>query len=232
MSAQKDKDGNTNKKGSMSPPPDKSNSGPKYLTYEGLIETVGSNTILDTVTDLEVLFLTFEEICPSTSSGGRVGVTGNNSSLSGSASDSKFPSVFVHLPALERLALLDNGLKHISGLEPVAHTLVKLTICDQMITSIDQGCLNLPNLRQLYLHRNELTSLKGLSGVPRLQRLWIFQNKLTSLMEVHALPELNCLWAQANRIANLNGLQLCSDLTELCLGKSNTHIYTYTRMHT
>jgi len=204
--------GNNVKKGSMSPSPEKSgssSSSPKYLTYEGLIETVGASAALDTIQDLEILFLTFEEICPSSGSG-----SGNRST---SNSHSNMQSVFIHLPALERLALLDNGLKRISGLESLANTLINLTICDQMITNIDHGCLNLPNLRQLYLHRNELTSLKGLSGVPRLQKLWIFQNKLTSLKEVHALPELTCLWAQANQIKNLNGVQLCSELNELCL---------------
>jgi hypothetical protein len=37
----------------------------RYLTYDGLIETVGSDTVLDDVTNLEILFLTFDEIADS-----------------------------------------------------------------------------------------------------------------------------------------------------------------------
>jgi hypothetical protein len=64
----------------------------KYLTYDGLVETVGASTSLDSIIDLEILFLTFDEI-----------------------SSSSHQSVFIHTPAIERLALIDNGLAKISG---------------------------------------------------------------------------------------------------------------------
>ncbi len=54
--------------------------------------------------------------------------------------------------ALRKLAFIDNGIKRLSNLNVLGPTLTSLCICDQEIQEIEN--LNLPNLRELYLHRN------------------------------------------------------------------------------
>jgi protein phosphatase 1 regulatory subunit 7 len=166
------------------------------LKIEDLVETVGKDILLESLDDVEILFLTFDEIT--------------------SRDESPNLSAFAHVPNLKRLAMIDNGLKRISGLEPLASSLLTLTICDQAISTIDH-CLNLPNLKELFLHRNQLASLEGLTGCPRLTKLWVFQNKLTNLLGLHALPELEELWIQGNKIERLNGLEMLPELQELAL---------------
>jgi Leucine-rich repeat (LRR) protein len=67
--------------------------------------------------------------------------------------------------------------------------------------------LDLPLLRELYLHRNSITSIGDLSGCPKIRKLWLFQNKLTAITGLHALPELEECWLQANQIGLLDGLE-------------------------
>lgn len=106
------------------------------------------------------------------------------------------------------------------------------SVC-KVITRIDT--LNLPNLRELFLHRNNISQIASLSSCPRLQRLWLFQNQLTSLQFLsgdrnigHAVfiifnsisiptgcVELEELWVQANQITSLSALMNCVNLTNL-----------------
>ena len=104
----------------------------KKLTKEDIIETTGINQT-DTIEELEILFLTCDEI-----------------------------SSLQYCRSLKVLSMLDNGLKKISNLTPVCNTLIKLCLCDQLINKIDN--LDLPNLKELYLHRNRIESIDGLKG--------------------------------------------------------------------
>jgi Leucine-rich repeat (LRR) protein len=56
---------------------------------------------------------------------------------------------------MRRLCMIDNGLKSIRNLQPLGFTLTSLTLCDQNITVMEN--LELPNLRELFLHRNNIT---------------------------------------------------------------------------
>lgn len=67
--------------------------------------------------------------------------------------------------------------------------------------------LDLPMLRELFLHRNDITEIRGLSSCPRLKKLWLFQNKLTRISGLHSLPELQECWLQANQITQLDGFE-------------------------
>eukprot|EP01039_Chlorochromonas_danica_P006738 gene6738-7448_t len=106
-----------------------------------------------------------------------------------------------HCPSLRRLCLIDNGLEKIDNLLPIASTLKILCICDQAITSVES--LDLPNLRELYLHRNAIDRLATLSSCPRLRKLWLFQNHLTSILPLQGLAELEECWLQCNAISHL-----------------------------
>lgn len=116
---------------------------------------------------------------------------------------------------LKRLSMLDNGLKRISGLAPVSNTLISLCLCDQNITRIEN--LDLPNLKELYLHRNEITKMDGLNGCPRLKKLWLFQNNITAIEDLHSVPELQECWIQSNKISKLDDLDHCNQLAFLGL---------------
>lgn len=72
--------------------------------------------------------------------------------------------------------------------------------------------LDLPNLRELLLHRNCITSISGLQKCTRVKKLWLFQNKITKISGLQALPELEECWIQANEITSLSGLEYNSAL--------------------
>jgi len=158
------------------------------------VEIAGENS-LDALRELEILFNTFDEI--------------------GGLEDCS---------NLQKLSLLDNGLKRISNLAPVSLTLTTLCICDQDISRME--CLELPNLRNLYLHRNNIRQMSGLAGCPRLKRLWLFQNQLSNIEDLHCVPELQELWLQANKIVSTRGLEVSEQLQVLGLaGMLVYHLY-------
>jgi Leucine-rich repeat (LRR) protein len=116
---------------------------------------------------------------------------------------------------LKRLAMIDNGLQSISNLRPVGNTLISLCLCDQAISVMAN--LDLPNLQELFLHRNVITKITGLNGCPRLKRLWLSQNSITELGGLHAVPELEECFVQANEISRISGLDTNTQLRFLGL---------------
>lgn len=124
-------------------------------------------------------------------------------------------------PRLRRLACIDNSIKCISNLEPVSLTLQILNLSDQDISKIEN--LNLPNLKELYLHRNYIRSVgsSSLTGCPRLRKLWLCQNQITTIDGLHGVPELTELWLQSNSISSLEGLACCPSLEHLGLAGNN-----------
>lgn len=158
------------------------------LSREGIVETVGAHVLLDELEELEILFLSFSEI-----------------------------GSLEHTPRLRRLTLIDNGIRCISNLQPVALTLTSLCLCDQEITSI-VGLGVCPNLRELLLHRNAIVSMDGLKGCARLRKLWLFQNRIRVIEGLHGLPELTEFWIQANGVRSLAGLEHNACLEVLAVG--------------
>jgi Leucine-rich repeat (LRR) protein len=77
--------------------------------------------------------------------------------------------------------------------------------------------LALPNLRELFLHRNAITRIGHLGGCPRLRKLWLFQNQIEVVTGLHAVPELEECWLQANQISKLQGFETLSQLYNLGL---------------
>mmetsp|Transcript_16847 Transcript_16847/g.25337 ORF Transcript_16847/g.25337 Transcript_16847/m.25337 type:complete len:757 (-) Transcript_16847:91-2361(-) len=118
-------------------------------------------------------------------------------------------------PKLKRLCCIDNGINRISNLEPVSATLLILNLSDQDITRIEN--LHLPNLRELFLHRNCIRSMDGLDGVPRLKKLWLCQNQISTIGDMQSVPELEELWLQGNSISSLQGLECLYRLSHLSI---------------
>ena len=77
--------------------------------------------------------------------------------------------------------------------------------------------LDLPQLRELYLHRNRIIEIKGLGGCPRLRKLWLCQNRIKEISGLHATPGLEECWLQGNGISSLEGLEQCPSLTNIGL---------------
>lgn len=113
------------------------------------------------------------------------------------------------------IIVIDNGLRRISNLSPVSISLQILCLCDQSIELMEN--LNLPNLKELYLHRNQIRKIDGLEGCPRLKKLWLFQNQITDISGLEAVPDLEELWLQANEIRSLSGIEMNPNLTNLGL---------------
>ena len=78
--------------------------------------------------------------------------------------------------------------------------------------------LLLPQLRELYLHRNQITSIEGLEHCPLLTTLWLNENKISHLgQNLYNVPLLQVLWLQKNYISNLDGLENSSQLSSLSI---------------
>lgn len=94
-------------------------------------------------------------------------------------------------------------------------SLTSLCLCDQGLTAMDN--LTLPNLKELFLHRNAITKIGNLGGCPRLRKLWLFQNKIEVVSGLHAVPELEECWLQSNQITKLQGFETLTHLHHLGL---------------
>jgi hypothetical protein len=161
---------------------------PESLCLADIIEVLGPDIPPTEATDVEILFTTRKEI-------GK--------------------KCFQQLKSLQRFVMIDNTLSKISNLSYVSNTLKILCLCDQLIVKMEN--LDLPVLQELYLHRNQITCLEGLSGLPRLRKLWLFQNKITEINDLHCCPELEELWMQSNLVKSLNGLDHCDELHSLSI---------------
>lgn len=75
--------------------------------------------------------------------------------------------------------------------------------------------LLLPNLKELFLHRNSISKIENLSGCPRLKKLWLCQNKITNISGLYDVPALEELWLQSNLIQSLSGIENCMSLRSL-----------------
>jgi Leucine-rich repeat (LRR) protein len=160
----------------------------KIVLYKILIqiETTGIKE-LEAIEEIEVLFLTCDEIAS-----------------------------LEECSSLKKLVMIDNGLKGISNLTPVAMTLTTLCLCDQQIKKIEN--LELPLLQELLLHRNDISVLCNLEQCPRLRKLWLFQNKITSIKGgLSGLTDLEECWLQGNTITSLAGIERCKNLKDLSL---------------
>jgi Leucine-rich repeat len=117
--------------------------------------------------------------------------------------------------SLRSFSLIDCNLQKISHLAPVARTLVRLCLCDNAIKKMEN--LQLPVLRELFLHHNRISKISGLEGCPQLQRLWLFSNRIGALENLHHCPGLRELWIQDNCIERIEGLSSLQHMQSLSL---------------
>ena len=184
------------------------------LTVANIVETTGCSA-LDTIEELEILFLTCNEIAS-----------------------------LENCRALRRLAMIDNGLQRISNLRPVAMTLTSLCLCDQMLTRIENlelpmlkelmlhrnriteisGLEKCPRIKKLWLFQNKITSLKGLTALPDLEVCWLQANKITSLTGLEHCNRVVDLGLAGNPLSDFSELKRLEDLPALTsLSLSDIH---------
>lgn len=94
-------------------------------------------------------------------------------------------------------AVVQTGLRQLSNLMPVGHSLLRLVITEQKIARMEN--LALPNLRDLMLHCNDIVRIEGLTGCPRLQRLWLYSNRIAKIENLDGVGDLRELWLQVWR---------------------------------
>jgi len=97
----------------------------------------------------------------------------------------------------------ENG--HIHSLE------VSLTALDRFPEELYQ----LPHLRRLTLHNNQLTTPQGLPNLPQLKALHLGHNQLTTLQHLPKLPKLQQIWLDGNQLTTLQGLPNLQQLPKL-----------------
>ncbi len=90
----------------------------------------------------------------------------------------------------------------------------------QNINSVEN--LELPYLRELYLHRNNIASIDTLSHCPRIKKLWLFQNNLTNIYFLQSLIELEECWLQCNFINSL--IPFSTSCSLICLNIASNPI--------
>ena len=100
-----------------------------------------------------------------------------------------------------------------SNLTPVSSTLISLCLSDQLITKMEN--LNLPNLRELFLHRNKINEIENLQFCPKLRKLWIFQVREKS--SLFTIIYLNFLHLCDLLFISISDLRIIFDLIFLLL---------------
>jgi Leucine-rich repeat (LRR) protein len=96
--------------------------------------------------------------------------------------------------------------------------LVELHLMKNQITSID-GLSELVGLTRLDLGGNHITSIKGLSGLVGLTTLQLYGNQITSIEGLSELVGLSILGLRSNQITSIEGLSELVGLTYLALDK-------------
>ena len=62
------------------------------------------------------------------------------------------------------------------------------------------------NLRSLFIHNNQITSLEGLEGLTQLKEIYCNVNEIDSLKPLEGLTNLHTLYCNYNLLSNLDGI--------------------------
>ncbi len=119
---------------------------------------------------------------------------------------------------LKSLFILDarhQEIKDLSGLEKCPN-LVEVKLSGNAITSLDP-LAELKNIQSLYLSDNQITSLAPLAGLVKLQHLELEKNQLISLDGIEKLENLRSLYLSENQLTSLDPLAGLKKLTSLSL---------------
>ncbi len=108
--------------------------------------------------------------------------------------------VYLHLSCLKTDGITYPGVSAISH-KPRLHTL-SLVGCDLDDDKI-AGISDLPELREINLDQNRLTSLGFLSAFPKLEQLIISNNQLTQISGLASTPNLVTLFLSQNQVSDL-----------------------------
>ena len=126
-------------------------------------------------------------------------------------------SAFEGCVALRSIEAISTGLRVMPCFVDAAcaSTLTRLCLTDQGLRKIEP--LQLPNLRELLLHRNRIARIENLEGCPQLQRLWLSDNRIAKMENLHCVGNLRELWLQRNQIARISGVGYLPHLASIGL---------------
>ena len=124
---------------------------------------------------------------------------------------------------LKRFSMINNGLLSISNLKYVQNTLISLCLCDQNIIKMEN--LELPQLIELFLHRNQIEIIEGLDQCKNLKKLWLNQNHIKAITGLESLHNLTELIVNDNQITSLHGLEKCYLLEILGVAANPIHFF-------
>jgi len=85
---------------------------------------------------------------------------------------------------------------------------------------IPEELYQLPQLQDLWLHGNQITTLQGLPNLPQLQDLWLHGNQITTLQHLPNLPQLRDLGLSDNQLTTLQGLPNLTKLQHIYLTRN------------
>ncbi|MBE3043447.1 leucine-rich repeat domain-containing protein, partial [Candidatus Bathyarchaeota archaeon] len=117
------------------------------------------------------------------------------------------------LTNLTSLELGSNRIREIENLDSLC-ALEELWLAKNKITEI-KGLSKLPKLRLLSIQANRISDLSPLAEVPHLEELYISDNALESLAGLENNPKLRILEISNNKVASLEGLEPLEELEEL-----------------
>ncbi|CAH3150734.1 unnamed protein product [Pocillopora meandrina] len=113
------------------------------------------------------------------------------------------------------LEMFFSGFPKIIGMENFPD-LQNLTLMGQQITTLENlDCL--PNLTELCVSESKITAISGLDGCKKLKKLFLYDNKITKIENISHLEQLNVLWLNNNNIIAIEGLEKLLYLLDLNL---------------
>ena len=83
--------------------------------------------------------------------------------------------------------------------------------------------LNLPHLKKLYLHHNNISKIEGLEGCAELKELYLFSNHIEDIDGLSNQGSLQQLWLQENSISSVSGVLSLNSLRSLHLAGNKVY---------
>lgn len=115
---------------------------------------------------------------------------------------------------ISHLELYDNQITSLEGIPTTGDKMVILDISFNVIRSMEPVS-NLPNLRELFIANNKITTIAGLENCTKLEVLDVGYNRIRKIEGLSSCVNLRDLWMGKNKITKIEGLSNLSKLKRL-----------------
>ena len=103
----------------------------------------------------------------------------------------------IDLDNVTTLKLWNTRLTNVRGLEKLTK-LTNLDLNGNRLTEVPNELKGLTQLKELYLHNNQLKNVRGLENLTQLTHLGLHHNQLTDVKALEKLTRLEHLWIQGS----------------------------------